>query len=54
MKHEGLLGGLLEMAEIQAELGVSADEARKLWRQREGERLPAEPEPSNVIQFPGR
>jgi hypothetical protein len=53
--HPGMLGFLSEAQDIRVELGVSAEEAFRIQRERAAERLKeyeaeAEPE-SNVIQF---
>ena len=58
-EHPGLLGFISEAVEIGNELGVSADEAFRIQRKRNAERLLtirqfAEPAPTNVIQFRSR
>lgn len=58
-EHGGLLGFLSEANEIKEELGVSADEAFAIQRERAAERLRAyeleqAPAETNVIQFRAR
>jgi hypothetical protein len=49
-KYGGLLGAIAEASDIKQELGVSADEAFEIQRQRAAERLAEMTEPaSNVV-----
>jgi hypothetical protein len=53
--HGGMLGAVTEAIEIHRSTGCTVEEAfaeqRRLWDERHAPAEPAEPEPSNVIQF---